>query len=322
MPSQAAELINRFGDRVKYNHSLAPLTTFRIGGPADIFLEVRSAKELADAILIARESRLPWFLLGLGANILVGDLGFRGLVIRNAARNIEIEESSHIVTTESGAICFPDLIERCIENGLSGLEHFAGIPSTVGGALWQNLHFLSPAPARERTIFIDEVLLEAELLLESGERVNVPPEYFQFGYDYSILHDRSDVVLRAKFQLKPGQKNEIERVVRENLAWRSERHPPLSSEPSAGSIFKKIEGIGAGRLIDQSGLKGKRLGGAEISQKHANFIVNRGNATALDVLRLVDYIRREVLRKTGYMLETEIRLVGSFGIPDGLGINS
>jgi len=299
-------------DRVRTGEALAPYTTFRIGGPADLFYEARSADELARALLAAREHGVPLFLLGLGANILIGDRGFRGLVIRNVARGVEFLSGGLRVRAESGAVVWPDLIETAIAHGLSGLEHYVGIPSTVGGALWQNLHFLSPAPARERTMFIAEVTREAEILSVEGERRTVGAEYFQFGYDTSILHHRPDVVLSATFELEPADPERLRRVVEENLAWRRERHPPLDTEPSAGSIFKKIEGIGAGRLIDQCGLKGARIGGAMVTSRHANIFINTGGATAADVRALIAHVQEVVRERTGYSLEPEISFVGEF----------
>jgi UDP-N-acetylmuramate dehydrogenase len=299
-------------DRVRTGEGLAPYTTFRIGGPADLFYEARSADELEKAILAAREHGMPFFLLGLGANILIGDRGFRGLVIRNVARGVEFLPDGHLVRAESGAVVWPDLIETAVAHGLSGLEHYVGIPSTVGGALWQNLHFLSPAPARERTMFIAEVTREAEILTVEGERRTVGVEYFQFGYDTSVLHHRPDVVLSATFGLEPADPERMRRVVEENLAWRRERHPPLDTEPSAGSIFKKIEGIGAGRLIDQCGLKGARIGGAMVTPRHANIFINAGGATAADVRALIAHVQAVVRERTGYSLEPEISFVGEF----------
>jgi UDP-N-acetylmuramate dehydrogenase len=299
-------------DRLKRRVPLAPWTTFKIGGPADYAYEAGTADELARAVTAARASGLPWFLLGLGANILVGDGGFRGLVIRNRARRAAFSRSSGLLLAESGAVVYPDLIEQAAALGLSGIEHYAGIPSTVGGALWQNLHFLSPAPARERTMFIAEVIHGAEILTEEGERKEVAPDYFEFGYDQSILHRRRDIVLTATFRLKPSDPRNLRRIIAENLAWRAERHPPLDTEPSAGSIFKKVEGIGAGRLIDECGLKGHRIGGAEITKRHANIFINRGGATAADVRALIAHVQEKVAAKTGHHLEPEISFVGEF----------
>lgn len=312
-PEQSEALRRLLGpERVRESVVLAPFTTFRIGGPADLYYEAASADELARSILAAREIGLPWFLLGLGANILIGDRGFRGLVIRNRAQAVEVDLPGKTIRAQSGAVVWPDLIETAIAHGLSGLEHYPGIPSTVGGALWQNLHFLAPAPARERTMFIAEVTESAEILTEEGERRTVGVDYFELGYDTSILHHRRDVVLSATFHLAPGDPEILHRIVRENLEWRRERHPPLDTEPSAGSIFKKIEGIGAGRLIDQCGLKGTRIGGAMVTPRHANIFINTGNATAADVRALISHVQEVVRERTGYSLEPEISFVGDF----------
>ncbi len=316
------ELTARLGPgRVLRDVALAPYTTFRIGGPARLFVEAGSAAELADILRMARASAVPHFLLGLGANILVGDGGYDGLVVRNRATAFHLDtggrgdkgDPAHgLLTAESGAVVWPDIIQATVAAGWSGLEHFAGIPSTIGGALWQNLHFLSPAPERERTMFIEEVVTGALLLGADGEERQVDRDWFDFGYDWSTLHETDDVVLSARFQLRPSATDTMERIVRENLAWRAERHPPLDTEPSAGSIFQKIEGIGAGRLIDECGLKGTRVGGAEITRRHANIMINRGGATARDVRELIDYVVATVEKRTGYVLTPEIAFVGTF----------
>lgn len=299
--------------RVQQNVHLAPFTTFKIGGPADFYVEAHSADELYNILLLAQAHNTPYFLLGLGANILIGDGGFRGLVVHNKARGIKIDQEKQQLYAESGAIVFPDLIEAAVSAGLSGLEHYVGIPSTVGGALWQNLHFLSPPPERERTMFIEEVVHSADLLLESGERKEVDLAYFDFGYDYSTLHVKEDKVLAATFQLEQGDETVMRSIMAANLQWRHERHPPLDTEPSAGSIFKKIEGIGAGRLIDQCGLKGTRIGGIEVTHRHANILINRGGGLAADVRAMISHVQEVVQKDTGYLLEPEILFVGDFG---------
>jgi UDP-N-acetylmuramate dehydrogenase len=296
--------------RLRRSVPLAPYTTFRIGGPADVLYEAASADDLARAITAARELGVPYFVLGLGANILVGDGGFRGLVIRN------VSSAHHFGTdgtlwTESGAVV-GELIPRAVERGLSGLEHYIGIPSTVGGAIWQNLHFLSPAPERERTMFIEEVFDSCEILNAEGERRTVGPDYVAFGYDDSVFHHRDDYVLSATFRLTPADPASMHKVLQENLSWRGARHPWLQFHPSAGSIFRKIEGVGAGRLVDQCGLKGFRIGNAQISHIHANIIVNLGGASAADVRDLIDHARERVQERFGTELVPEIAFVGEF----------
>ncbi|MDQ2888982.1 MAG: FAD-binding protein, partial [Gemmatimonadota bacterium] len=253
--------------RLLRDELIAPYTTFRIGGPADLFYSAGSADDLARAISVAREFSVPFFVLGLGANILVGDRGFRGLVIRNRAREFEFHGDGRL-HAESGVV-IAEIIPQAVERGWSGLEHYAGIPSTVGGAVWQNLHFLSPAPARDRTMFVAEIVESCDILSADGDRRTVDREYLQFGYDDSVFHHRSDYALAVTFRLNAGDPAAMHRIIQENLSWRGARHPWLQFHPSAGSIFRKIEGVGAGRLIDQVGLKGHRIGGAQISHIHA-----------------------------------------------------
>ncbi len=306
------ELDRRLGaDRMEVDAPLAPLTTFRIGGPADRLFHARTPEDLVESILVARDLGVPHFLLGKGANVLVGDRGFRGLVIRSEVGGIDFLGDGR-VRAGAGVETHPDLIEVTVERGLGGLHHFVGIPSTVGGAMWQNLHFLSPAPERSRTIFIEEVVDSAEILSEDGERRTVDREYFRFGYDYSVLHEGDDIVLTVDFQLVPAPSEELRRVMEDNLTWREERHPDLTVYPSAGSIFQKIDGIGAGRLIDECGLKGHVGGGAQIFLKHANIIVNRGDATAADVRALIDLAQTRVASQLGHELVPEITFVGEF----------
>ena len=303
-----APLLDR--SRLSVRTPLAPYTTFRIGGPADVLYEATSADDLAAAVSAARALDVPWFVLGLGANVLIGDRGVRGLVIRNRAAAVRVGDEG-LVWSESGAI-MEDLVLETVRQGWSGLEHYIGIPSTVGGALWQNLHFLSPAPARERTMFIAEPFVSCEILSEEGLRRHVDADYIQFGYDDTVFHHRRDVVLSATFQLERADPADLHRILQENLSWRGSRHPWLAIHPSAGSIFKKIEGVGAGRLIDQCGLKGFRIGGAQISHIHANILVNLGGATAADVRALIAHAQGAVAERFGHHLEPEIGFIGEF----------
>jgi UDP-N-acetylmuramate dehydrogenase len=313
-PKAVEALLARLDARhLKRGEPIAPYTTFKIGGPADLFYEATSADALAAAVLAARELQVPYFVLGLGANILVGDRGFRGLVIRNTAGHREFRQdgASCRVWVESGAI-MKDLIQEAVRRGWSGFEHYVGIPSTVGGAVWQNLHFLSPAPARERTMFIAEVFESCEILSEENERKTIGPDYAKFGYDDTVFHHRRDIALAVTFRLTRGDESAMQKVMQENLSWRGARHPWLDWHPSAGSIFKKIEGIGAGRLVDQVGLKGFRHGNAQISHMHANILINLGGATAKDVRELIAIAQSTVRQKLGYHLEPEISFIGDF----------
>lgn len=308
LADQLAPALGR--EHLRISAPLAPYTTFRIGGPADVLYDATSAEALATAVLTARRLGIPYFVLGLGANILVGDRGVRGLVIRNVARGVEFQDRG-IVRAESGTIV-ADLIAATVARSWSGLEHFVGIPSTVGGAVWQNLHFLSPAPARERTVYIAEVVSSVSVLTPDGARCEVDRDGMRFGYDESLLHEPGYVALAATLQLQPGDQAVMHRVMQENLSWRGARHPWLEYHPSAGSIFKKIEGVGAGRLIDECGLKGFRIGGAQISHLHANIMVNLGGATAADVRALIAHAQAAVAARFSQHLEPEIGLIGEF----------
>ena len=298
------------GPQLSRDEPLAPYTTFRIGGPADLFYSTNTADDLATAVLAARNLQIPYFVLGLGANILVGDKGFRGLVIRNHAGHFKFSDTGEL-WVESGAVV-GELIPEAVERGWSGLEHYVGIPSTVGGAVWQNLHFLEPEPERKKTMFIADVVKSCDLLTQEGERKTVGVDYMQFGYDTSVLHHRDDVALAVTFQLDRGDTAAMHRVMQENLSWRGARHPWLQFHPSAGSIFQKIEGMGAGRLVDQCGLKGFRHGDAQISHIHANIMVNLGHATAKDVRELISIAQDAVEKKFNVRLQPEIGFIGEF----------
>lgn len=316
LPGRSASALDRYAqtvgpERVRRNVPLGPRTTFKIGGPADLYYEARTPAELTLAVGTARELGVPYFVLGRGANILIGDKGFRGVVVRCAIGGTEFLPEDRVVAG-AGLDTFPELINATVARGLGGIHHFVGIPSTVGGAVWQNLHFLSPAPERERTVFWEEVMESATILTPQGAVRRVRADYFRFGYDYSVIHDTGDLVLDVTLKLAPTPVAELRRVIRENLEWRDQRHPDLWLYPCAGSIFKKIEGIGAGRLIDECGLKGHVHGAAQIFHKHANIVVNLGGATASEVRTLIDLSRSTVLKETGYDLEPEILFIGEF----------
>ncbi len=290
---------------LQHNVPLRDLTTYKIGGPAEYFVEVKNQDELVSAVREARSSNTPYFILGCGANILIRDGGIKGLVIYNRADGFKFDGNRLIA--QSGAT-IEKLIEACRDHELSGLEHFVGIPSTVGGAMRQNLHFLSPD--RQSTLYIESVVHSAKVLTKDSEIKTVDKTFFQFGYDDSIIHHQDVIVLEVTFELSPSTRQAITHQMEENMAWRVAKQPQLWDFPSCGSVFKKIKDVGAGRLIDQAGLKGFTVGGAQVSQKHANYIVNLGNATAADVEAVIAHVQAEVKAKTGYELECEINRVG------------
>lgn len=292
--------------KIEENVPLAPFTTFGIGGPADLLTKPQSKQELVEAVRWVQAEGLEWFVLGAGANILVGDKGFRGLVIKNEAAHCEIDGTA--LTAESG-ITIEQLIELTVPKGLSGFEHYVEIPSTLGGAMWQNLHFLSYP--HKQTRFIEEIV-EGATILSGDEEKTVDKGYFKFGYDTSALHQNDDVVLDVTMQLSKRTVSKLEEVLAKNAEWRHAKHPPNAVKMSAGSIFQKIKDVGAGRLIDQAGLKGYRVGGAEVSPKHANYILNVDQATAVDVRKLIAEVQAKVKAETAHELQPEISFVGEF----------
>ncbi len=297
--------------KVKKNEILAPYTYFKIGGPADYFVTVKSSEELKEAILSAESSNVPWFILGGGSNILVGDLGFRGLVIKNEAESMVI--SGGILTAESG-VKMVKLAAFANENSLAGLEVFMSVPGTLGGAVYNNSHFRP-----EKNEFIGNLVESAEILYKgpaplSGagpyKTITVDRDWFQFGYDYSRLHDEPGVVLKVKFSLKTADPEKLKKSSMELLKERNSRQPVGQS--SCGCMFKNPDGLSAGQLIDDAEMKGKRVGGAMISDKHANFVINTGGAKATEVLKLMELTKEAVKTKSGIDMEPEIFMVGEF----------
>jgi len=295
--------------RVLVNESLASYTYFRIGGPADYFVTVKSSQELKEIILLAESSGLRWFILGGGSNILVGDLGFRGLVIKNEAESMSV--NGEILTAESG-VKMSKLAAFANRSGLAGLEMFMSVPGTLGGAVFNNSHFRP-----EKGEFIGNLVKEADILegrrkKKEGRReiITVDGDWFRFGYDYSRLQDEPGVILQVKFKLKRGDPEKLKDISRKLMKDRNSRQP--IGQYSCGCMFRNYKGVSAGKLIDEVGMKNKKVGGVVISDKHANFVINTGGGKATEVLKLMDLIKRVVKNKSGIDLEPEIFMVGEF----------
>jgi UDP-N-acetylmuramate dehydrogenase len=295
---------------LRLNEPLARYTTARIGGPADVLVEAGSAQELQKLVVAARKWQLPVTILGGGANVLVSDKGVRGLVIINKAKRIEFRERAQ-VWCESGTV-LPTLARECVAHGLAGLEWAVGVPGTVGGAVVGN------AGAHGRDIAAD--LHTATILNEAREVAEWSNAELEFAYRSSRIKREArrsarssrrtqDVVLAATFQLTQGDPIELAKKADEFNDYRRRTQPPGAS---LGSMFKNPAGDAAGRLIDQCGLKGMRVGDAEISPVHANFFVNHGQASASDVKALIDLAQQRVQEKFGIELELEIELLGEW----------
>ncbi|HVC34701.1 MAG TPA: UDP-N-acetylmuramate dehydrogenase [Chloroflexota bacterium] len=291
-------LRDRFGDKLRVDEPLAKHTSFLIGGPADLFVSARTKEDIVDAIVRAAAAGLPWLILGRGSNVLIDERGVRGLVIRNDASGFSFDDGSDIVRCDSGAR-LPSVGAQTARAGLTGLEWAVGIPGSVGGGVVMN--------AGAHGGCIADALVSAEIL-EDGARTVCPVGAFEHSYRVSRLQrERQLVVLGAEFRLERCAPSEALARVQSYRRHRQETQP---TDPGAGSIFRNPPGHSAGALIDRAGLKGTRHGGAIISPRHGNFIVNAGAASSSDVRALVDLARETVARQFGICLELEVELIG------------
>jgi len=311
------DLKQKFGDRLKEHEPLARYTTFKIGGPADYFFETKTTDELVAAITLAREHSIPMFILGGGSNILIGDHGIRGFVIKNSTGSIRMKGMKGTVTggvakkglvfveADSGVI-FNSLVRFTIEEGLAGLEMHLGLPGSVGGAIFMNSKWTHPPG------FVGDAVYQAEILTPENKRITVPNAYFHFGYDTSSIQKTKDILLKIVFALRSDTRERLWQIANESIAYRRDSQP--QGVCTAGCAFKNISKAptSAGFLIDHTGLKGEHVGDAYISDVHANFIINRGKARAADVVQLIEKVRAKVKEKFDVILEEEIIRVGEF----------
>lgn len=281
---------------VKFNEPLQKYTSFRIGGPADVWVEPADVDDVRRVVKQAHGAKIPLFVLG-GTNILVRDGGIRGVVISLAKMRTVRQESDHVLYAEGG-VGMPTLIGHAVRRGLSGLEWGAGIPGTVAGCVVMN--------AGTRLGEMKESVKAIRLVTGKGEVVDLNASDIEFGYRHAQLP--RGVVVGVWLQLKPGAGKDIEKTVKDYLQYRKNTQP--LSLPSAGCVFRNPPKGTAGRLVEMAGLKGARVGDAQVSDKHANFMVNLGQARAKDVLELIKKVRQEVRKKTGVLLDLELKVIG------------
>ena len=294
--------INRLNENnISYacNEPMSAHTTFHIGGAADVLVTVRSLDELRAVLAACKESNIPFMILGNGSNLLVSDDGIEGAVIALDGDFKEIASDDETVTAGAGAK-LSRLCTVALEHSLSGLEFAYGIPGTVGGAMFMN----AGAYGGE----MKDVALSVTALTADGEIVELPAEKLALGYRTSVFKTSGYIILFSKFALHTGDKTEIKARMDDVMGRRKSKQP--LEYPSAGSVFKRPEGAFAGTLIEQCGLKGKTVGGAQVSEKHAGFIINIGGATCDDVMNLVKLVQDTVKSQTGYELEREIIRTG------------
>ena len=280
------------------NEPLAAHCTFKIGGPAQLFVQPQTEQQLCSAAALCKEQAVRYYLLGNGSNILFADEGFAGVVIDISALGSDIAVEGNMLTAGAG-VRLTALCRAALEHGLSGLEFAYGIPGTVGGAVYMN----AGAYGGE----MKDVLTVVRYLTAEGEVVQASAVELDLSYRHSIFEENGGCILSAQFALQPGNAADIRAKMDELMAKRVDKQP--LDKPSAGSTFKRPAGAFAAALIDQCGLRGFRHGGAAVSDKHCGFVVNLGGATCADVLALCDEVRAIVKEKTGYELEKEIRVV-------------
>lgn len=274
-------------------------TSFQIGGPAEIFVQPATGAEVCQAIRLAKEEQIPFFVVGNGSNLLVSDDGFRGMIVQIGRNLQEISVEDNVIYAQAGAL-LSRVSKTALEHGLTGMEFAAGIPGSLGGAVAMN----AGAYGGE----MKDILTDVEVLTPDGEIKTLSLEELDLSYRHSCIFEKDYIVLSVHLQLEQGDKTVIRNRMDELARARREKQP--LEYPSAGSTFKRPEGYFAGALIQEAGLKGYTVGGAQVSEKHSGFVVNRGGATAEEVLFLIKQVQKKVKSRFGVTMEPEVRMVG------------
>jgi len=296
------KFIEIFGNnRVLFDEPMSQHTTFRIGGPADVFVMPENYEQIREVLRLCKEEKLPFFVLGNGSNLLVSDSGYRGVIIQMDRNMEEIRLDGEEIHACAGAL-LSSVAVAARNTSLTGFEFAGGIPGTIGGAAVMN----AGAYGGE----LKDVLKEVTVMTREGEILTIPADKLEMGYRTSIIKTAGYLVLEAVISLKKGDEEKIRAVMKELSERRTEKQP--LDYPSAGSTFKRPEGYFAGKLIMDSGLRGYRVGGAQVSEKHCGFVINAGGATAEDVRSLMDHVIRVVREKYGVTLEPEVKFLGDF----------
>ena len=288
-------------DRVLVDEPMKRHTTFRIGGPADFFLLPSTVDEVRGILEICREEELPYFILGNGSNLLVSDKGYRGVIIQLYRNFSNISVEGNEICASSGAL-LSQIAAAARNASLTGFEFAGGIPGTLGGAVFMN----AGAYGGE----LKDVLKEAVVMTEQGEILTLPVEKLDMGYRTSRIKKAGYLVLEARLVLEQGDMDKIRDITKDLTEKRVSKQP--LEYPSAGSTFKRPEGYFAGKLIMDAGLRGYQVGDAQVSEKHCGFVINKGNATAADVLTLIENVREKVQEQFGVTLEPEVKFLGEF----------
>lgn len=288
-------------DKIIFDEPMKKHTSFKIGGIADLFIKVTTIEELTQALKYAKQRNIPITVIGNGSNLLVLDKGIRGLVIKIDIQDLKIEKLENYVQITVGAgYKLMALAIKLMNEEISGMEELAGIPGSMGGAIYMN----AGAYGKE----IKDINLTTKCMDLDGNIIELSNKEQEFSYRSSIFNKKSHIILETKLKLEYGRKQEIQEKMNSYLAKRKEKQP--LEYPSAGSSFKRKDGIITAKLIDECGLKGYQIGGAKVSEKHSGFIINYDNATAKDVLELIKYVKEKVYEKFKVKIQEEIKIVG------------
>lgn len=288
-------------ERVLTEEPLNQHTTFRVGGPADYFVMPNRIEEVKAVVNLCQEANMPYYVLGNGSNLLVSDKGYRGVIIQIYKEMNEIQVVGDCIQAQAGAL-LSKIGSVALEAGLAGFEFAAGIPGTVGGAVVMN----AGAYGGE----MKDILASVTVLTSDGEIIKLTNEELELGYRTSIILKKAYIVLEAVYQLKPGDKEAIRAKMDELKVQRVTKQP--LEYPSAGSTFKRPEGYFAGKLIQDAGLRGFQVGGAQVSEKHCGFVINKDHATAADIVALMNQVSEKVMQEFGVTLEPEVKRLGEF----------
>lgn len=288
-------------DQIKPEEPMKNHVTFRVGGPADFFVTPKNYEELSWILKCCAKYEMPCYIMGNGSNLLVSDQGYRGVVIQLFRQLNDIQCEGNVIRAQAGAL-LSAVANRALEEKLTGFEFAAGIPGTLGGACVMN----AGAYGGE----MKDVLKSVAVLTREGERITLQKNELELGYRTSIIAKKNYIVLEAEIELEVGDAEEIKAVM-DDLKERRTTKQPLEY-PSAGSTFKRPEGYFAGKLIQESGLQGFQVGGAQVSEKHCGFVINKDQATAADIAELIRQVQDRVEEKFGVRLETEVKRLGEF----------
>lgn len=288
-------------EKIKIDEDMSKHTSFKIGGPADIFIKATELNDVKNTIKVATTNNIPLYVLGNGSNILVKDKGIRGIILKIELKEFNIEYKNEDVFVKVGSgVQLGFLAHKLLNESIEGFEEFAGIPGTIGGAVRMN----AGAHGKE----MKDIVLETKYIDLNGNIKTITNAEHQFEYRNSLFSKEKYIILETTLKLKKGIKENIESKMKEYTTYRKEKQP--IEFPSAGSTFKRGEDFITAQLIDECGLKGYKIGGAEVSNKHAGFIINTGNATADDVIKLTEYVKQKVYDKFKKKIKLEIEIIG------------